>query len=150
MSDRLAYGMGWVVDTSSQPTIVWHNGATPDFYSYLALVPDEGLGLAVLLNASNISDAERLDAFSRELLDTLISGEEPEPVDLELSRFAKTAYAAAGTLLGIQVLGILGLTSTLLRGEDQQFLSGRIASSCGSEQVRPGANPQGRQVVLGK
>jgi len=49
-----AYGMGWFVQETDQGTRVWHNGQTPDFFAYMALLPEQGRGLVLLVNANQM------------------------------------------------------------------------------------------------
>lgn len=45
------YGMGWFVDDIGQTRIVWHSGTLPDFFGFMALLPEQGKGLVLLFNA---------------------------------------------------------------------------------------------------
>lgn len=49
-----AYGMGWFVQETDHGTRVWHNGQTPDFFAYMALLPEQGRGLVLLVNANQM------------------------------------------------------------------------------------------------
>ena len=37
------YGMGWFVSETDQTKTVWHTGIVPDFFSYMALLPEQRL-----------------------------------------------------------------------------------------------------------
>ena len=43
-------GMGWIIDTQSN--VVWHNGATSNFNSYIGFNKDENIGVVILANLS--------------------------------------------------------------------------------------------------
>lgn len=45
-----AYGLGWRMNDYRGRTIVWHTGGIIGFLAYVGLVPEEGLGIAVLSN----------------------------------------------------------------------------------------------------
>ena len=49
-----AYGMGWIVDDVRQTRILWHDGVVPDFYAYMALVPETKKGVVLLINANHL------------------------------------------------------------------------------------------------
>ena len=45
-------GLGWVIMTSAARTVIWHNGGTAGFASYLAAVPEAGVALVLLANSA--------------------------------------------------------------------------------------------------
>ncbi|MBN1120778.1 MAG: beta-lactamase family protein [Anaerolineae bacterium] len=47
------YGMGWFVEEHGQTTIVNHPGTLPDFFTYMALLPDQNKGFVLLVNANH-------------------------------------------------------------------------------------------------
>jgi CubicO group peptidase (beta-lactamase class C family) len=49
-----AYGMGWFIDEIGQRRILWHDGTLPDFYAYMALVPEHQKGIVLLVNANHM------------------------------------------------------------------------------------------------
>lgn len=55
----LELGLGWHVDTSIGEGLLWHNGATAGFRSFLAFEPTAGVGVVILCN-----EAVPLDAFN--------------------------------------------------------------------------------------
>jgi CubicO group peptidase (beta-lactamase class C family) len=46
----LELGLGWHVDTSIGGGLLWHNGATAGFRSFLAFEPEAGVGVVILCN----------------------------------------------------------------------------------------------------
>ncbi len=46
----VSYGMGWAVRTEPGATTIWHDGDEPNFHSHLRLLPDESLGIVILMN----------------------------------------------------------------------------------------------------
>ena len=40
VSDNASYAMGWVIQSTPNGTIVWHNGGTTGFGAYVGFVPD--------------------------------------------------------------------------------------------------------------
>lgn len=104
MSERWHYGMGWVVGERNNEPVLWHNGSTPDFYSYMALLPESGWGVAVLANASTMVPVAGYDAVSFGVVD-MLRGREPTP---------SANHQARRTWLLIYVLSVLVLVGQLL------------------------------------
>ncbi len=76
MSLSLSYVMGWVAETADQELMLWHNGSTPNFYSYIALLPERRLGVVFLAIAVDLFVADQ-STLSRAALIALLRGEEP-------------------------------------------------------------------------
>jgi CubicO group peptidase (beta-lactamase class C family) len=47
-----SYGMGWVIQGEPGSTRIWHNGDTSNFHSNMLLLPDQQLGIVVLVNVN--------------------------------------------------------------------------------------------------
>jgi len=64
-------GMAWIIDRENG--VIWHNGGTGDYNSYLGFKPDEGLAVVVL---SNLSPSTRIPAtvLGIKLLNELSAG----------------------------------------------------------------------------
>ena len=45
-----AYGMAWVIQTYRGHRFVWHNGGIDGFYTLLALLPDDNIGVVIFAN----------------------------------------------------------------------------------------------------
>ncbi|HEU5401523.1 MAG TPA: serine hydrolase, partial [Terriglobales bacterium] len=45
-----AYGMAWVIQTYRGHRFVWHNGGIDGFYTLLALLPDDNIGVVIFTN----------------------------------------------------------------------------------------------------
>jgi CubicO group peptidase (beta-lactamase class C family) len=43
-------GLGWMVGKFGKRRILWHNGAVPGYYSYMAIDPDKRVGAVVFCN----------------------------------------------------------------------------------------------------
>jgi len=65
-------GMAWIIDRENG--VIWHNGGTGDYNSYLGFKPDKGLAVVVL---SNLSPNTRIPAtvLGIKLLNELSAGE---------------------------------------------------------------------------
>lgn len=78
------YGMGWVIQSYRGHRYVWHNGGIDGFYTLLALLPDDHIGVVVFTNRLDSAAAEIL---ARNVFDRLLG---LAPVDWD-KRFEDTA-----------------------------------------------------------
>jgi hypothetical protein len=62
----LEVALGWHVFTANGKTIVWHNGGTGGYRSFMGFDPDARTGVVVLMNAMSLAGA---DDIGRHLLD---------------------------------------------------------------------------------
>jgi CubicO group peptidase (beta-lactamase class C family) len=69
ISDKVSYALGWIVQQTPNGNIVWHNGGTSSFGSYVGIVPDRNVGVVVLTNEINVGFP---DAIGRWSLDRII------------------------------------------------------------------------------
>ena len=76
MAPNMSYAMGWVTQTEAGELTVWHNGGIPNFYSFLALLPERQLGVVLLANALDMFTAGQFDAIPLGVID-LLRGTEP-------------------------------------------------------------------------
>ena len=60
-----AFGLGWVLSKSNEADLIWHNGGTGGFRSYLGFNPKTQKGIVVLSN----STADWTDEFGSVILD---------------------------------------------------------------------------------
>jgi CubicO group peptidase (beta-lactamase class C family) len=61
----LEIGLGWHVSKRAGREVIWHNGGTAGYASYLAYVPHAQLGLAVLANSGHGVDDLALELIDR-------------------------------------------------------------------------------------
>ncbi|MDJ0756863.1 MAG: serine hydrolase domain-containing protein [Ardenticatenaceae bacterium] len=48
------HAMGWFVEEHEQTTILTHTGTAPDFYAYMAIIPEQKRGMVLLVNANHV------------------------------------------------------------------------------------------------
>lgn len=53
---RLSIGLNWMIQTNGDSRIIWHNGGTGGFFSFLGFDPDRRVGVVVLANAQHSVD----------------------------------------------------------------------------------------------
>lgn len=59
VNDHQSVGLGWqILKTDSDP-IIWHNGATGGFRSFIAISPDNNLGVVLLCNYAGVEGLDR-------------------------------------------------------------------------------------------
>ena len=69
ITDTLSYAMGWVIQTTPNGRIIWHNGGTPSFGAFIGTAPDKDIGVIVLTNETNVGFP---DAVGEWVLDRLM------------------------------------------------------------------------------
>jgi len=100
------YGMGWFVQQTDQGVSLWHDGTGPDYYSYMALLPDQNRGLVLLFNTN-----EFMINFALKFVGggaaSLLAGAQPESIPWAVVPWSLRAF------LIIPVLQIFGVFFTL-------------------------------------
>jgi CubicO group peptidase (beta-lactamase class C family) len=93
MSDIFAYAMGWVVQSTPNGRIVWHNGGTTAYGAYVGTALDKDVGVVVLTNETNVGFP---DAIGEWTFDRLLGNPEVDHVaaKLKAAREADAANAA--------------------------------------------------------
>jgi CubicO group peptidase (beta-lactamase class C family) len=56
--DHASYGMGWFIgETGEGETVIWHGGDTPNFLAEMIILPEQDLGIAMLVNSQTSRNA---------------------------------------------------------------------------------------------
>jgi CubicO group peptidase (beta-lactamase class C family) len=119
------YGMGWFTGDTGQTKIVWHSGTCPDFFAYMAILPERKKGVVLLINANHLlMDKMTFTAFGAGVA-KLLAGERPIP-----NRFGAIPWALRGVPLipALQMVGVAATLGRLLRWHqdaDSHPLGGR-------------------------
>lgn len=101
------YGMGWISQETGESRIVWHSGTLPDFFAFMALLPEQNKGMALLVNANHVMmDKFPLTEMSLGAAQRL-AGQPPAPL-----RFGAAPRGLRGLLL-IPAFQIFGVVCTL-------------------------------------
>jgi len=100
------YGMGWIITPTSQGNRIWHDGTNPDYFAYMALLPNQNKGMVLLVNANqlmiNFSMAEVGGGAA-----SLLADIQPESIPWAVVPWSLRAF------LIIPVFQILGVFVTL-------------------------------------
>jgi CubicO group peptidase (beta-lactamase class C family) len=117
------YGMGWFIDGQDQAKIVWHDGVVPDFFAYVAILPQQKKGLVLLMNADHfvMCNTALLEVGTGAA--RLLAGGQADSIWVSV-----IPWALRGLLL-IPALQIIGVAATLR-------LSGRWRRDPGSRPSR--------------
>jgi CubicO group peptidase (beta-lactamase class C family) len=104
------YAMGWFVVDRGATRIVWHDGVVPDFYAYVAMLPEQKKDIVLLVNADHFLMNVALTEVGAGAA-ALLAGAQPDPLRLGIIIIP---WALRGLWL-IPLLQMLGVTATLLR-----------------------------------
>ncbi len=81
-----SYGMGWVIHRQPGLTRFEHNGVVSNFHSNMLLLPDQQIGIVILINASGLNNEAAIDipieGVTAILLGHSLSGSVDPPLDL--------------------------------------------------------------------
>src|SRR5687767_2091627 len=78
-SPQMRIGLGWVVSSEFGKTLVWHNGQTGGYHSFIGFDPAPGRGVVILSNSS-----KNIDDIALHLLDPRIPLTAPPKVRKEI------------------------------------------------------------------
>ena len=94
MTPALAYAMGWVVQSTPNGRVVWHNGGTLTFGAFIGTAPDKDIGVIVLTNVTNVGMPDAIGAW---ILDRALGNPEIDHVADALARATAGHAADAAT-----------------------------------------------------
>lgn len=100
------YGMGWYIAKQEQGMVLSHSGLVPDFYAYMALLPQQKKGVILLVNLDHFTMQLSMSEVGTGLVQ-LMSGNSPAP-----SQLAAIPWIQRNMLL-IPVFQILDVALTL-------------------------------------
>src|SRR5215208_1814369 len=103
------YGMGWLIEQTGQTKIVSHPGTLPDFFAYMAILPEQKKGVVLLVNANQLMMDLAQWEFGADVA-RLLAGERPIP-----NRSGAIIPWALRSLPLIPALQIVGVAATLRR-----------------------------------
>lgn len=116
------YGMGWYIDEREGMPLIQHTGMVPDYYTYMAMLPEEKIGVIMLVNANYLTHEISLTEIG-EGVTMLAAEKQPAPI-----QFGVIPWLIRATLL-IPLLQIFGVITTfrMVRSwrRDTQRIPGR-------------------------
>ncbi len=90
IGDKAAYAMGWLIQSTPNGSITWHNGGTTAYGAYIGMARDKDIGVIVLTNETNMGFP---DAVGEWTLDRLMGNPEVDHVAAKLAAAKKGAAA---------------------------------------------------------
>ena len=119
------YAMGWftralveasppgtAADDGALPLLLEHQGEWGNTHTYTAMVPDSGLGVALVINANDTSAPSRLKAIDSNIL-RILHGQDPAPTVVQEDWLQRSGWVVALGLL-LAELASLGLALAVL------------------------------------
>jgi CubicO group peptidase (beta-lactamase class C family) len=103
------YGMGWFVGETGRMRVVWHSGTCPDYFAYMAILPEQKKGAVLLVNANHLLMDKTAFTEVGMGVAALLAGERSIP-----SRFGFVPWALRSLPL-IPAFQIVGVAATLRR-----------------------------------
>jgi CubicO group peptidase (beta-lactamase class C family) len=100
------YGMGWFVLQTPHGIRLWHDGTAPDYFSYMALLPEQNKGMVLLVNANQMMINFALAEVGGGAA-SLLAGGQPESIPWVVVPWSLRAF------LLIPLIQILGVFLTL-------------------------------------
>jgi CubicO group peptidase (beta-lactamase class C family) len=100
------YGMGWYIQTVDQTRLIWHSGIVPDFFTYMALLPEQNKAVVMLVSANHVMMNLALTDLGMGVA-TQLAGRQPAP-----NGFGFMPWALRAMLL-IPLLQVAGVAATL-------------------------------------
>lgn len=80
------YGMGWVIGPINATPAIWHNGDTGRYHAMMIMVPERGIGIILLANASGLEYLVAVDDIAKGVLSLLNNQPPPESSMAQLFR----------------------------------------------------------------
>ncbi|CCQ47213.1 beta-lactamase family protein [Pseudarthrobacter siccitolerans] len=132
------YAMGWFTrplvesvpaaeahDGASLPLLAEHQGEWGNSHTYVAMVPDSGLGVALVINANDTSAPSRLKAIDTNIL-RILHGHSPVPALVQEDWLQRYSWAVALGLLVAELLSLWLALRVLLRSSGTYDGGGRL------------------------
>jgi hypothetical protein len=101
------YGMGWFAGKIGRTKLVWHSGTLPDFFAYMAVLPEQKKGVVLLFNADHHWMNPVLTEVGAGVV-ALLAGEQPTTIP-----FVRLIPWMLRGLLLIPAVQIAGVVATL-------------------------------------
>ncbi len=110
--DEAAYGLGWYAGTRDGVPVVAHPGDLPTYHADIQLLPEDQVGIVLLMNANNRLTSERMRAMV-DGVTSLLLGRQPAPVETGTSVLMLVFQIVVG--LALVQLGVMGWSLRTIR-----------------------------------
>ncbi|MGF9648668.1 serine hydrolase domain-containing protein [Pseudarthrobacter oxydans] len=127
VDEAKGYAMGWytrpLVESAGPaapasedlPLLLEHQGEWGNSHTYLAMVPDSGLGVALVINGNDTAAPSRLKAIDTNIL-RILHGQSPVPAAVYEDWLQQFSWAVSLALLLAELLSLWLALSVLLHG----------------------------------
>jgi CubicO group peptidase (beta-lactamase class C family) len=96
INEQASYAQGWLIQQTPNGRIVWHNGDSVTFGSFVGMVPDRNIGVIILTNEANVGCPDMLGLW---MLDRILDNPRRDLVadqlKAEQASFEKSARRSA-------------------------------------------------------
>ena len=99
------YGMGWYAGTQDGEATVFHAGDNANFQTFIFMLPDKKLGVAVMTNVNGMPVRNRADEIARGVA-ALVQGKQPQPHTADTSPLYLLAMGSGYLPVVLSVLWI--------------------------------------------
>lgn len=100
------YGMGWFISGSGVTQNAWHTGIVPDYFSFMALLPEQKKGVILLFNVYGYLMTPALSEVGAGVT-SLLAGEQPGPIKTGFLVWVQRLWPL------LPLLQIIGITASL-------------------------------------
>jgi CubicO group peptidase (beta-lactamase class C family) len=133
VDETKGYAMGWytrpLVESADPsepaqeelPLLLEHQGEWGNSHTYLAMVPESGLGVALVINGNDTAAPSRLKAIDTNIL-RILHGQSPLPAVVQEDWLQRYSWAVSAALLLAELLSLWLSLSVLLR---RRFMAGK-------------------------
>jgi CubicO group peptidase (beta-lactamase class C family) len=119
------YGMGWYIEDRNQVKIVSHSGLVPDFFAYMALLPEQKKGLVLLVNIDHFTMQITMSEVCSGIAG-LLAGNPPAPLQLASIPWVQRGLLLIPILQIVDVIATLGLLRRWRRDPQSRPGGGRL------------------------
>lgn len=105
------YGMGWFIEQTSQGVRWWHDGTAPDYFSYMALLPEQNRGMILLVNANQMMINFALVEIGAGVA-SMLAGAQPASIPWAVIPWSLRAFLL---IPAFQILGVFITLRTVIR-----------------------------------
>ncbi len=124
IDDGLAYGMGWMIDTTGGELVIEHSGMVENYQSYMQIFPQRGIAIIMLFDTNDSIVGNDLIEELETGVCSLIEGDQADDVD-------QSAYVVehAGTDVGYAFCVLAASAPTILMRRWHRRTRHRLAST---------------------
>ena len=98
VNDQASYALGWYIYPTPNGTIVWHDGDSLSFGSFVGMAPDRNIGVIILTNETNVGFPR---SFGLWLLDRILGNPKRDYLANSLKE-ANTSFEATAFCRGLE------------------------------------------------